>query len=62
MEYIPELGCYVPVKDDSMETTVKGIFVARDVVSIEEASVAMVEGEIARLTAAKMLGHGERAL
>ncbi len=57
LKYIPELGGYVPVRDEYYATTNKSIFVAGDVTGIEEASAAMVEGHIAGLSAAKYLGY-----
>lgn len=56
MEYIPELGGFVPLHDDNMETTAKGVFVAGDVAGIEEASTAMAAGRLAGLSAARSLG------
>jgi sarcosine oxidase, subunit alpha len=56
--YIPELGGHVPLRNENLETSVPGIFVAGDVSGIEEASCAMVEGRIAGLSAARKLGYG----
>ncbi len=56
MRYIPSLGGSVPLRDDCLETTVKGVYVAGDVTGIEEASAAMVEGHLAGLEAAASLG------
>jgi sarcosine oxidase subunit alpha len=56
MAYVPELGGSVPVLDSSYQTTVVGIFACGDVSGIEEASSAMVEGAIAGLSAARLLG------
>ncbi len=58
MVFIGELGGHVALRDINMETTVPNIFVAGDVSGIEEASAAMVEGQVAGLTAAKNLGYG----
>ncbi|MEA1963923.1 MAG: FAD-dependent oxidoreductase [Candidatus Aerophobetes bacterium] len=57
MKYIPELGGHTPVRDEDMQTTTKGIYVAGDVAGVEEASSAMVEGSLAGLCAAKSLGY-----
>lgn len=54
--YIPELGGHLPIHDRSMETTVKGIYVAGDISGIEEASTAMEEGRLAGINAAASLG------
>lgn len=56
MLYIPELGGYVAAHDDSMETSVPGVYVAGDASGIEEASSAMLTGRIAGLSAAHSLG------
>lgn len=55
MEFVPELGGHVAWHDELMMTTVPGIFTAGDVTGIEEASTAMLEGELAGLGAAKFL-------
>ncbi|NLS45166.1 MAG: FAD-dependent oxidoreductase [Firmicutes bacterium] len=57
MGYIPELGGYTPFRNENYETTRPGVFVAGDLAGIEEASSAMIEGEIAGLCAAKSLGY-----
>jgi sarcosine oxidase, subunit alpha len=56
IRYIPQLGGYVPKRDEYMETTASGIYVAGDVSCIEEASSAMIEGSIAGLSAAMASG------
>jgi len=61
MAYIPELGGYVPVLSKSLETSITGIYAAGDLACIEEASVAMLEGALAGLAAARSLGHEEGA-
>jgi len=57
MKYIPELGGHTTLRNEDMETSVKGIYVAGDVAGVEEATSAMVEGSLAGLCAAKSLGH-----
>ncbi|MGB7603861.1 MAG: FAD-dependent oxidoreductase [Lutisporaceae bacterium] len=57
MKYVPELGGHVPVRNENLETSIKGVYVAGDVAGVEEASSAMVEGRLAGLCAAKALGH-----
>lgn len=49
IEYIPELGGYVPVRDERMRTTNPDVFVAGDLSSIEEATTAMIEGKLAAM-------------
>jgi sarcosine oxidase subunit alpha len=56
MAYIPELCGYVALRDENMKTTLDHIYIAGDVTGIEEASSAMVEGQIAGLNAAASLG------
>lgn len=57
MKYIPELCGYVALRDDNMKTTKGQIYIAGDVAGIEEASSAMLEGQIAGLNAAVSLGY-----
>lgn len=54
-EFIPEAGGYVALHDETMQTSVKGVYVAGDASGIEEASTAMIEGKIAGLAAAIQL-------
>jgi len=58
MVYIPELGGHVALRDDDLCTTQPHIYIAGDVAGVEEASSAMVEGELAGLCAAQALGVG----
>lgn len=60
MKYIPELGGHVPIRDENLETSKEGIYIAGDVAGIEEASSAMVEGRLAGLCAAKSLGYSKK--
>jgi len=60
MVHIPELGGHVAWRNENLETSVPGIFIAGDVAGIEEASSAMVEGRLAGLAAAAYLGHGSQ--
>jgi sarcosine oxidase subunit alpha len=55
-EFIPEAGGYVALHDESMQTSVKGVYVAGDASGIEEASTAMIEGKIAGLASAIFVG------
>jgi len=56
MVFVAELGGYVPYRDASMCTSVKSIFAAGDAAGVEEASSAMVGGQLAGLSAAEYLG------
>jgi sarcosine oxidase subunit alpha len=57
MKYVPELCGYVALRDDNMKSTKDKIYIAGDVTGIEEASSAMLEGQIAGLNAAVSLGY-----
>lgn len=57
MVFVPELSGHVPLRNENLETSVTGIYVAGDVAGIEEASAAMMEGALAGLNAAKALGY-----
>ncbi|AAL81919.1 sarcosine oxidase subunit alpha [Pyrococcus furiosus DSM 3638] len=61
IRYIRELGGHVAVRDEWMETTVRGIFVAGDTAGIEEATTAMLEGRIAGVAAALRLGIADES-
>lgn len=61
MDFIPEAGGYVALHDDSMKTSVDGVYVAGDSSGIEEASTAMVEGKIAGVSAAYFIGYNKKA-
>ncbi len=52
IKFIKELSGYVSVHDDMMETNIPGVFVAGDASGVEEASAAMLEGNMAGLKAA----------
>ncbi len=54
--FIPSFGGHVPMHDENMETTVKGLYVSGDVTGVEEASSAMEEGKLAGVSAAEALG------
>jgi sarcosine oxidase subunit alpha len=58
--FIPEAGGYVALHDESMHTSMKGVYVAGDSSGIEEASTAMIEGKIAGLAAAIRLGRSKK--
>lgn len=61
MEFVPEAEGYVALHNDSMQTTVKGVYVAGDSSGIEEASTAMIEGKITGVSAALLLGYDKKA-
>jgi len=55
MRYIPELCGYVALRDENLKTSLDHIYIAGDVTGIEEASSAMVEGQLAGLNTAASL-------
>lgn len=57
MAYIRELGGCVPLVDQTMQTTVAGVYAAGDVSGLEEATTAMLEGRLAGVSAAAALGY-----
>ena len=61
IKYVRELSGHVAVRDEWMETTVRGIFVAGDSAGIEEATTAMLEGKIAGIAAALRLGIADES-
>jgi len=54
--YLSELGGFVPLHNENMESTVSGIYVAGDIAGVEEASTAMEEGRLAGISAAMEMG------
>jgi sarcosine oxidase subunit alpha len=55
MVNIPELGGEIPLRNENLETTVEGIYIAGDAAGIEEASSAMLEGRLAGLDVVEKL-------
>jgi len=62
MAYIPQLGGDVPLRNKFMQTSNEKFYVAGDVTGIEEATAAILEGEMAGLAVAKDLGFGGKEL
>jgi len=56
-KYVSELGGWVPIYDENMETSVPGIYVAGDMAGIEEAATALMDGAIVGLGVAQSLGY-----
>jgi len=56
MKFVPALGGYVPYRDKNLQTSQSGIFVAGDAAGVEEATSAMVNGQLAGFSAAEYLG------
>lgn len=61
MRWSPELGGMVPVRTPDLETSVRNLYVAGDSSGIEEATTAMVEGQVAALSAVSKLADSSRA-
>lgn len=49
-------GGYIPLHDENMETSLRGVYVAGDATGVEEANTALEEGKIAGISAAASLG------
>lgn len=56
MKYVPALGGHVPVRDENMRASNPAVYVAGDAGGVEEASSAMISGEISGISAAVSLG------
>jgi len=59
--FIPELGGWVPLHNEDMESSVPGIYVAGDTAGVEEANTAIDEGRLAGVAIAQSLGILESA-
>lgn len=57
LTYIPEMGGFVPLHNQYMQTSNPDIYVAGDAAGIEEASSAMEEGRIAGICIAHAIGN-----
>ncbi len=57
LSLVPDLGGFVPMRTRCMEVS-EGVYVAGDLAGIEEATTAMLEGQIAGIHAAQALGYG----
>lgn len=55
-DYLAELGGFVSVHDDNMQSSIAGVYVAGDVTGIEEASTAMEEGKLTGIAISQALG------
>jgi sarcosine oxidase subunit alpha len=59
MSFVPELGGFVARRTEYMETN-EGVYVAGDASGIEEATTAMLAGQVAGVHASIKLGYGLR--
>ncbi|HEV2370780.1 MAG TPA: NAD(P)/FAD-dependent oxidoreductase [Streptosporangiaceae bacterium] len=55
-EYRPELGGWLPVRDDTMQTSVPGVYAAGDGAGVGGVLVAVEEGRVAGINAAAQAG------
>jgi len=55
--YEPDMGGFVPVHNEEMETSLPGVFVAGEVAGIGGAGIAMLQGRTAGIVAARQLGY-----
>lgn len=60
-EYVHELGGWVPVRNELMETTTPGLFAVGDGAGVAGSGVAVQEGRVAGITAAQQAGVIDRA-
>jgi NAD(P)H-nitrite reductase large subunit len=58
LEWRPELGGQVPVRDATFCTTIPGVYAIGDGAGIRGARMAMLEGEVAGIAAAALVGYG----
>ncbi len=56
-KFFPDLGGFLPLHDNNMESTEKGIYIAGDLSGIEEANSALDEGRLAGISVAASLGY-----
>ncbi|MGE7920412.1 NAD(P)/FAD-dependent oxidoreductase [Viridibacillus sp. NPDC093762] len=57
--WIEELGGYVPLHNETMETTLDGLYVAGNITGIEGAKIAIKQGHLAGLTIANRNNNGK---
>ncbi len=62
MKYVRELGGMVPLRTETLETSVEGLFVAGDSAGIEEATVAILEGELTGAAVTEKIKGGSEKL
>ena len=58
LEWRPDLGGQVPVRDATFCTTAPGVYAVGDGAGIGGARMSMLEGEVAGIAAAALTGHG----
>ena len=55
--YEPDLGGWIPVRTEAMETSVPGVFAVGDGAGVAGSAMAMLEGRIAGISVAQDLGY-----
>jgi len=55
--FIPQLGGWIPLHDENMESTNSGIYLVGDATGVEEANTALEEGRLAGTAIAGALGY-----
>jgi thioredoxin reductase/bacterioferritin-associated ferredoxin len=55
--YAPDLGGWIPARNEDMETTVPGVFAVGDGAGVAGNAMAMFEGRIAGISVAQSLGY-----
>ena len=55
--FIPQLGGWIPLHDENMESTHSGIYLVGDATGVEEANTALEEGRLAGTAIAWALGY-----
>ncbi|MBA7553495.1 hypothetical protein ES705_46087 [subsurface metagenome] len=55
--FIPQLGGWIPLHDENMESTNPGIYLVGDVAGVEEANTALEEGRLAGTAIAEALKY-----
>jgi thioredoxin reductase len=55
--YAPDLGGWIPQRDEDMQTSVPGVFAVGDGAGVAGSAMAMLEGRIAGISVARSLGY-----
>jgi len=58
--YLPEMGGWIPLHDENMQSTHPGIYVIGDAAGVEEANTALEEGRLAGIAVAEKLAYLDR--
>jgi len=55
--FIPEMGGWIPLHDEDMQSTYPGIYIVGDSTGVEEANTALEEGRLAGIAVAEKLAY-----